>query len=87
MADTSRGKGKLAANLDRVPKGGGDAASGRARAQEGVELITDKKWEAGDGSEPADRVRLVDWDANRVLFSGTTQEYRALKRAIDEAEE
>ena len=66
------GKGKLAADLSKVPASEAQPQP-EAPAKTGIETIRDKD---------EDFVRVVDHDSNKVLFSGTAAEHRALKKAL-----
>ena len=75
------GRGKLAANLERVP-----ASEAKPKAAEpkksGIEVIRED-WQADADSKPEKRIRVVNHDTGRVVFTGSEADYRALRRSGD----
>lgn len=85
-------KGKLLCNLEQVTK------EDRARAgitdemanamvssnqpkPKGVQVARGP-WQAREDSDVETQVRVIDHDSNRVLFSGSEAEFKALKRIM-----
>lgn len=80
MDEQPAGSGKLVAVLDRIP-----AAEAKPippeEVKHGIEVIEVPGWQADADSAPQDMVRVVDHDANQVLFFGTAAEHEALIQA------
>jgi hypothetical protein len=75
----SPGRGKFSANLE-VTRG---EITRNAPAKKGIEVIREK-FQADADSEAEDCIRIVDHDANRVVWSGTAAEHKALKKALSQ---
>lgn len=74
------GRGKLSAKLDRIP-----AAEVKEQPttekKTGIEIIREK-WQRTADHEPEARVVVRDHDNDAYLWSGTPEQFSALKRAL-----
>jgi hypothetical protein len=84
------GKAKLMANLsvvtaeDRARAGISDADIQKQQAvanPKGVQVVRGP-FQADAASDVEEQVRVIDYDQNKVLFSGSASEYNALKKAL-----
>lgn len=82
-------KGKLSANIsalraeDRARMGITDEqanAAVEAARPTGVQVVR-SPWKESEDHEMVTQVRVIDYDINRVLFSGTEEQYAAFLRA------
>lgn len=74
------GRGKLAASLSRVAKDEVTSPPTTER-KTGLEVVREKfQW--AEGHKPQDRVVVWDHDANEVLFSGSPDQFKQLKKAL-----
>ncbi len=83
-------RGKLLANLERIrPEDRARAgitqemidASQNPEVRKGVEIVRGP-WAARAEDDVTEQVRVLDHDENVVLFSGSSEQYRKLTRAV-----
>ena len=76
------GKGKLGLSMDKIDKK--NAREPEApETKTGLEIVRER-FQAHSDADEEDRVRVVDHDSGRTLWSGTEEDYELLVQAIEE---
>lgn len=78
---TPKGKARMSATIERIPAAEA-IPQPVSEPKTGTEVLTEKGYQHEEGADPVTFIRVVNHDTNRVLWSGTQAEYKALKGAI-----